>query len=92
MENNPNKAGMNQKIYLYDEADNILDQLEGVLYQYGIRLPTPEDIESGTDIAAQFYGCIYADLLDSVESGFAELLKKHTPDAEVIEDKSSNSR
>jgi hypothetical protein len=76
------------KIYTHDEAMLIVEMFENVLEKYDISIPSPEDDERDEDTKG-LYGSTYSDLLDNVEDKLVELLEKHTPETEIIQDEFS---
>ena len=79
----PNPSA-SETIYTHDEAANILELFENVLDRYSIKVPSPEDDERETDNGAKLYGSVYSELLDDVENTLNGLLKRHSPNAQVI--------
>lgn len=76
---------MNKKIYTHDEAMLIVAMFEDVLSEYDISVPSPEDDDRDPDDEVGLYGSTYGDLLDEVENKLIEILRKHTPETEIIE-------
>ena len=71
-------------IYTHDEAARIVELFEDVLDEYGIRVPSPEDGERGSDNEAKLYGSVYWSLMDGVEERIINLLQTHKPDTAVV--------
>lgn len=76
-------------IYTRDEAANIMELFESVLDTYDIKIPSPEDDEREAENEAKLYGSTYFDLLDGVERQIIDLLGKHKPDTEIVENEFS---
>ena len=75
-----NDSFLSHKIFTHDEAARIVEMLEDVLEEYGIRVPSPEDDEREPDNMAVLYGSTYYGLLDSIEERLIQILescKKH---------------
>lgn len=79
-------------IYTHDEAASIIELFEGVLDQYNIKIPSPEDDQREPDNEAKLYGTTYFDLLENVEKQIINLLQTHKPDTEVVEYEFSGCR
>lgn len=78
-------------IYTHDEAARIVEMFEDILDKYNICVPSPEDDDRGRDNMVGLYGSTCSDLLDSVESVLAEMLRNHTQDTKVITDEFSGN-
>lgn len=61
-------------VYTHDEAARIVELFEGVLEEYGISVPSPEDDEREPDNMVGLYGSVYYGLLAMVEDRLLDLL------------------
>ena len=74
---------MKNTIYTHDEASQIIELFEEVLYQNNIKVPSPEDDEREEDNCAALYGSTYSDLLDDIEYILIEMLNK-AKDSDIV--------
>ena len=70
----PAPASKGKTIYTNDRAAGILEPIENLLCEYGVKIPSPEDDEREPDNKAPFYGSTYDDLLDGVEGSLIDML------------------
>lgn len=78
-------------IYTRDEAMLIIEMFEDILCASNIKVPSPEDNDRGADNDAALYGSTYYALLDDVEANLVELLERHKPDTEIVQDELSGT-
>lgn len=70
-------------IYTHDVAAQIVENIEDIIIKNDIRIPSPEDNERDPDDTG-FYGSVYSDILDSVESLISEILDAKRPDTTIV--------
>ena len=75
-----------KKIYTHSIAADIVELFEDVLSRYDISVPSPEDDDRDPEDMIGLYGSTYYDLLDTVESMLADILKQHDPSDQIIMD------
>ena len=61
-------------INTHDEATRIVECLDEILRQYGIRVPSPEDDEREEENDVALYGSVYGEILDEAEGSLISLL------------------
>ena len=69
--------------YTHDEAASIIEAIEDVLIENGIRVPSPEDDERDSDDCG-FYGSVYSDLLDYVEERLLRIIEAQKAGEKVV--------
>lgn len=65
-----------ENIYTHDEAASIIEVFEDLLSAHDIKVPSPEDDEREDDNDAAFYGSVYSNLLDQVETILIKMLER----------------
>ena len=73
-----------EPIYTRDEAADIVDMFEEILFDNNISIPSPEDDERDPDDMLGLYGSVYYDLLDAVESRLLRIIIRRGPHGDTF--------
>ena len=74
-------------IYIRQETANILEMFDDLLFEHGIKIPSPEDDEREESNGAALYGSVYSDLFDEIEFILTELVEEAKDGTEIITDR-----
>ena len=66
-------------IYTRDEAADIVEMFEMILFDNDVSIPSPEDDERDPDDRLGLYGSVYYDLLDAVEDRLLSIILRRGP-------------
>lgn len=73
-----------EPIYTRDEAADIVEMFEKILFENEISIPSPEDDERDPDDKLGLYGSVYYDLLDAVESRLLRIIIRRGPHGDTF--------
>ena len=77
----------NDTIYTRREAAEILDMFDDLLDQYGVTIPSPEDLERGEGNTARLYGSPYFYLLDAVEDALNSIAERAKSGSNIVKNR-----